>query len=547
MALRVTTSLVLSALILGGAPGTAPAAGDGETVTLDQGLGAEERRRFYHLSVGSQLLPLSVLRALKDPATGRHFLEDPERFGMLPDPDDPDGLPIGLTQEHGRGSSVLGPIAGINCAACHVAELRHDGKAVRIDGAASLMDFERFSADLSRALEALKKPATLAGFVTRLTVQPGASAPLEPKSPAELSGLPGVAPQPDEETFSAAVKARLTGWVERLEQTRRLFGGKLDFFGRIGRMDTGHPAGPGRTDDWVLARNLLFDEDAWLERGTASASYPALWGYDDYEWLTWNGATRSGMERGVATVMGLGALYDADYESTVSPAAIVEQDRLAAKIEAPKWPEEVLGPIDRGLAETGAAVYAEACARCHDRAGAYSYDEVGTDTVHADSFAIPVGAKAFDGRFEAPGQPSFADALSAKIARYTAEAYAQEGWSDMQIEAVAPMEDEVWKPVRQVVSRPLRAVWATAPYLSNGSVPTIEALLAPPAERPKAFPLGHYDYDPERLGYRTDIAEDDAIFWFDTTLEGNSARGHEYGTDLAEEERRALIEFLKTQ
>ena len=542
---RAVTGIVLALLLAGGVPDV-PAAGE-NTMVFDQGLSAEERRRFYHLSVGSQLLPLSVLRALHDPETGKPFLENPERFGMLPDPDDPDGLPIGLTQENGRGSSVLGPIAGINCAACHVAELRHDGRAVRIDGAPSLMDFERFSADLSRAMTALKKPTALAGFLTRMTVQPSASPPLEPKTPAELSGEIGVKPQPETETFTAAVKARLTGWVERLEQTRRLFGGKLDFFGRMGRMETGHPAGPGRTDDWVLARNLLFDEDAWLPRGVSSASYPALWGYDNYKWLTWNGSTQSGMERGVATVMGLGALYDEDYESTVSPAAIVEQDRLAAKMEPPKWPEGVLGPIDQALAKRGADIYADACARCHDEAGIYSYDEIGTDTTHADSYAIPVGAQAFDGSFEGPGRPAFSDALSRKIARYTAEAYAEEGWSDAQIEAVAPTEKEVWRPVRQVVSRPLTAVWATAPYLSNGSVPTIEALLRPPGERPAAFPVGHYDYDPERLGYRTDIPREKAVFWFDTTLEGNSARGHDYGTNLTEEERQALIEFLKTQ
>ena len=546
-------TLVLAAILLAPAhlparaDGKAPTDGEVPAVVLDQGLSEEERRRFYHLSVGSQLLPLGVLRALQDPETGRPFLDNPERFGMLPDPDDPDGLPVGLTHEMGRGSSVLGPIAGINCAACHVTELRHDGGSVRIDGAPSMVDFERFSAELSKAMDALKSPGAMAGFLKRIVLQPDPSPPLEPKTPEALSGVSGVDAPPEDDGLAPSLRERLAGWAARVEQSRRLFGGKLEFLGRVGRMESGHPAGPGRTDDWVLARNLLFPEETWLPRGVAAASYPAIWGYDRYDWLTWNGATRSGMERGVATVLGLGALYDEQYESTVSPAGIVEHDRIAARIEPPEWPEDVLGPIDRALASRGEAIYQAECARCHDQPAAFSHDEIGTDRTHAASFATPLYEKDFRGAFSAPGKPAFAEALSNEIAKFTAFAYADEGWTDRQIEIVAPTENEVWKPVMQVVSRPLDAVWATAPYLSNGSVPTLEALLTPPEERPKAFPVGHYDYDPVALGYRTDVPRDEAVFWFDATLAGNSAAGHDYGTRLAADDRRALIEYLKSR
>ena len=65
------------------------------------------------------------------------------------------------------------------------------------------------------------------------------------------------------------------------------------------------------------------------------------------------------------------------------------------------------------------------------------------------------------------------------------------------------------------------------------------------ARRPgRTFPVGHREYDPGRVGYATDVAE--PIFVFDTSVDGNSNAGHEYGASLDESERRDLVEYLKT-
>jgi len=80
--------------------------------------------------------------------------------------------------------------------------------------------------------------------------------------------------------------------------------------------------------------------------------------------------------------------------------------------------------------------------------------------------------------------------------------------------------------------------------LYNGSVPTLYDLLLPPDQRTKQFPLGHRDYDPRKNGYTLD---GDREFEFDTKLDGNSNVGHECGIDLSEDDRSALLEFLKTQ
>ena len=107
-------------------------------------------------------------------------------------------------------------------------------------------------------------------------------------------------------------------------------------------------------------------------------------------------------------------------------------------------------------------------------------------------------------------------------------------------------------------SRPLDGIWATPPYLHNGSVPNIEVLLSPLADRPKTFWLGHREYDPKRLGYRFDKLS--GGFEFDTSKRGNHNTGHLFadapadgttmpgriGPKLSPDDRRALIEFLKT-
>ena len=87
----------------------------------------------------------------------------------------------------------------------------------------------------------------------------------------------------------------------------------------------------------------------------------------------------------------------------------------------------------------------------------------------------------------------------------------------------------------------LSGVWARSPYLHNGSVRTMEELLAPPAERANKFRRGSRIYDAAAMGYT-----DEGTYEFDTSAKGSSNSGHEYGTSLASEQKRELIEYLKT-
>ena len=101
---------------------------------------------------------------------------------------------------------------------------------------------------------------------------------------------------------------------------------------------------------------------------------------------------------------------------------------------------------------------------------------------------------------------------------------------------------------------PLDGVWARAPYLHNGSVPTLYDLLTPADHRnggQTTFYTGHAVYDTVNVGFRTDVATTNGhkSFAYVITEPGNSNKGHtgaRYGTELSEEDKRALIEYLKT-
>jgi hypothetical protein len=99
---------------------------------------------------------------------------------------------------------------------------------------------------------------------------------------------------------------------------------------------------------------------------------------------------------------------------------------------------------------------------------------------------------------------------------------------------------------------PLDGIWLRAPYLHNGSVPTLWDLLNPRPARPAVYFRGSDEYDWKKLGFKFEsptAPNGTAYFRFDTRKPGNSNEGHEgrvYGTDLSDDDKWALIEYLKT-
>ena len=106
-------------------------------------------------------------------------------------------------------------------------------------------------------------------------------------------------------------------------------------------------------------------------------------------------------------------------------------------------------------------------------------------------------------------------------------------------------------PVLAYKGRPLTGIWATPPYLHNGSVPTLYDLLLPPGERPASFYLGSREFDPDKVGYVTAQSADNNFLYrtrdeAGRVIDGNSNAGHDYGNaTFTEEQRRALVEYMK--
>jgi mono/diheme cytochrome c family protein len=98
------------------------------------------------------------------------------------------------------------------------------------------------------------------------------------------------------------------------------------------------------------------------------------------------------------------------------------------------------------------------------------------------------------------------------------------------------------KVVAGYKARPLNGVWATAPYLHNGSVLTLAELLKPAAQRKATFHVGSQEFDPVNVGF----VDDPQFPTFDTSRTGNSNAGHEFGASLTEAEKADLIEYLKS-
>jgi mono/diheme cytochrome c family protein len=192
-------------------------------------------------------------------------------------------------------------------------------------------------------------------------------------------------------------------------------------------------------------------------------------------------------------------------------------------LEPPKWPF----PVDPALADRGRPIYEATCARCHGTYGdqptypnlVIPLDDVGTDPVLAQG-------NEFAQRYAAWYRESF---------------YGQTARFEPQAGYVAP---------------PLDGVWATAPFLHNGSVPTL-ALVLDSSQRPTVWKrtFDSRDYDPAALGWRFSAIDHGQAdepdpqrrkLLYDTTLPGYGAGGHTYGDALSADDRAAVLEYLKT-
>ena len=203
-------------------------------------------------------------------------------------------------------------------------------------------------------------------------------------------------------------------------------------------------------------------------------------------------------------------------------------EALIAALTPPAWS----GPRDHTLAAAGEAVFQAHCAECHGTYGSddhyperlVSIEELGTDRVRLDS-------------------------LSAADRRSLNDSWFGHAGGDA---AAAGLRDR--EEPHGYVAPPLDGIWASAPYFHNGSVPTLWHVLHP-AERPTVWRRTPTGYDAARVGLEVEERPDlpagklrpaERRTYFDTRRPGKSAAGHDFADVLDDDQKQALLEYLKT-
>ena len=549
---------------------------------LDQ-WSAAERQTYYFTPQGTQVKGLRYdwFTALELPFSQQRFAS-PEylaRFGFLVDPAqkassaNPGNLPVGFARHQNPGSTEQ--FLDITCAACHTGELRFKGQAIRIDGGSA------------QHVLPSSVPTLRGGSFGQALVASLASTYYNPWK---------------FERFARQVLGK--DYEARHEELRKAFKVSLDTFLRVAWNDTHrglYPTeeGPGRTDAFGRIANASFGDAISPQNyrvANAPVDYPQLWDIWTFDWVQWNGSAQQPMARNVGEALGVGATLnffdaqgkplqgDARYPSSVRVRDLNKIEETLQLLKPPVWPEALLGPIDKPLAAKGRALFTENCAGCHVPKVVQGPDRpvqqlhmlpvqvIGTDPGTANNIA--------DHRFDltslqwdpaelaklevqlhpTPTEPLDLSQLSvAKGLAYVTAFVENRAYRDAGVTpAERPALDGFGLPIgvrelRAYKARPLAGVWATPPFLHNGSVPTIYQLLSPQDERATTFYKGNFEYDPRHLGYRTEAFTNG--FLFDTRITGNHNSGHEFragergngviGRLLQPQERWALLEYLK--
>ncbi len=547
-----------------------------EATSVPNGLSEQDRKLLYTTPEGSELLPLWLFNLLEDPDTEKPFRDNLERFGFVyTSPRGP--FPIGFTVSPSPDLGVK--MVGLNCSACHVGEVHYQGQRLQIDGAPNRFDIQRFYREMLSAIEPTLKsklPRVLLKKLQRATPQ---------RSPDVLTARSDSTRKEELEQIENVVRMEKDWFQKRYEKCGETFllAGLLgkphscgesrvfqshDFsFGRtsfrkiqrklrllfarvtylqtmVARSEKDTEPLAGRVDAFGFARNTLFGAEYGTSPNRAPISYPHLWGIQSAKWVHWNGNTNSIVERNIGQAIGVGAIVDIHtHETSVMFENLHQLEKITYKINAPRWPD-MFPSINKAQADRGKKLFEKHCLSCHkplqDRTDRehepYLLSVVGTDPMHARQFAMPVGNKPFAERL---GQTLGA------VKRHYFDTY------NISEEVRNEWEDDrgptVWRSPMGYIARPLDGVWATAPYLHNNSVPTLYHLLLPPAKRPKEFSVAGREYDPKYVGYVFDLPEGDGgDARFDTKERGNSNAGHEFGTLLSDEDRWALVEYLKS-
>ncbi|MES2659485.1 MAG: di-heme-cytochrome C peroxidase [Verrucomicrobiota bacterium] len=557
---------------------------------LDQGWTRDESAEFYLKNQGSELIPFEWFINLEQSDSEQLFRapESLEALGFIPQPksrENPFELPIGFILDDNPDTVDIKNVTlssfepgykksdyprtqrwlGLTCASCHTADITYEGSVLRIDGGPAMVDHESFLARLTKAMRATcEDPGKFERFRQR------------------NSG-------PDGLFDTTNLKEELRSYTVHLENL-------------VERNRADHPYGFARLDAFGAILNEITVAALGIPENhrmsDAPVSFPYLWYAPSLDYVQWNRSAENPLGRNVGEVLGVyghlqlqGTPESGQFRSTARMQNLDRLEKLISMLKAPMWPQETLGPIDQEKAMRGAKLYAQNCAGCHptrDDKGQYPMTKpnqggekfirtrsirpevIGTDPKMVTNFlnrqAYPgVLKKYLKPTDQVPDEVAAALVLKAAVGGVIIR-HLNESRLDEEL-AKGLVANNVSKPENPntpdgYIARPLHGIWATAPFLHNGSVPNLYQMLLPEERRIKSFLVGSREFDPKNVGFVINQSSGRS-FKFETEtvdgrpIAGNSNKGHSGPLhtqmqgddgkfrDFSDAERWDLIEYLK--
>ena len=615
---------------------------------LGQNWTNDARYWFHHTPQGTQTIPVpyAYFIALEQPILFKlgdiPLFKDPDymaRFGFIPSPagDDfksaenrqvqgynaqragahtvdyetpayagnPDGLPVGFALSRDQTNPLTGrplePLLGFTCAACHTGQLNYNGVNVRVDGGPAVTNLTAFTEALAAAIGQTRIiPWRLTRFAKRIHKDDYSDAKRDEVKEtldgiiASLGGESGI-------TSKAQGDRNVEEGFARLDALNRI--GNQVFFS-----DIYDPSNPHSSENQAAISNIAPTD--------APVNYPHIWSTSWFDWVQYDASIMQPMIRNAGESLGVRSLFNMTqplgvYDSTLLIEELYKMEDLLAGtnpipaqrfngLQAPKWPQDVLGPIDQAKAKQGELLYGQYCAGCHLPAvtSAGFWDDEnwttlpGADGKYLKVKTIPVAEIGTD-----PGQAKVLDTRTVQVPDFLgvpepkatggvicggeagtvtndtsfawALAFVTERAINNRYDRLdpSPTPEERFKlngerpncvrAINAYKARPLNGIWATAPFLHNGSVLTLYDMLIPAGQRAEKICLGDLSFDSAKVGMVG--ACESGTTTVDTTKDGNRATGHSFqdatgdgtgdgiiGPALTDDQRWALIEYLKT-
>jgi hypothetical protein len=528
---------------------------------LNQGWTADQREKYYQTPQGSLIIPYSWFLALEQPGLGNRepfsAQDNLVRYDLVPDSSryNPDHLPVGITKqtispdhlpEMGcgappcpAGSSLHTAWLTYSCAACHTSQINYQGKTFGVDGSRGRWNFTVFNTSMANMLLVTSlNPFMFDRFASKVI---------------------RIEKRPDGPDEKAQVQKELREFL----RSRAIVGGIIAGFKHTyptdegyGRMDA---LGRGANGQFAPldARNVLL--------ANAPVLIPPLWYTHDFDWVQSVAGIRQPLGRNITESWGVNSAVDLvnpnpekRFHSSIPLHHVFWMETLISVMTAPKWPEEILGPIDPEAVKLGKYLYEEKvfdgalspaeeqwcaapsagtagtdgwqpcpnpngsskglCARCHAAVGEvyaneyrkryyqlpmYKLSVIGTDPADAVNFnGRQVYTGALRAKFGGREKVGIGEALLTTTSAVLEREFEHQHILPEDRPMITGFRKNDFRAPLGYPARPLIGYWATPPYLHNGSVPNLYELLSPVAERSGTFWTGDLEFDPVKVGYR---------------------------------------------